>query len=114
MTAILNTDLPHGYTISLKFHVMNPGQWTHKKLPYKYTCFLLLQRFTGVYNVPVLSFFASNDWFSSKEDACKDLLKIWSQSTKQSFNINQKFDLTIPAASSVAELCFKLELFVGI
>ena len=110
MIAVINGTFPKNYRLVLKYSAAPAGSLDGCK--YKYFGFLDLERFDGAYWNTIEWLINTLDPVDTKEEAYRKLLGFWGQLERWKYPVeNNTVELIVPAASSLEELCFKLEFF---
>lgn len=117
MIAVVNGTFPKNYRLVLKYSAAqassldNSDQDSRK---YMYLGFLGLERFDGAYWNNIKWLISTLDPVDTKEEAYRKLLGFWGRLERWKYPVADRdstSELIVPAASSLEELCFKLEFF---
>jgi hypothetical protein len=110
MIAVVNGTFPKNYRLVLKYSATQASSPDSRK--YMYLGFLGLERFDGAYWNNIKWLISTLDPVDTKEEAYRKLLGFWGRLERWKYPVaNSTVELIVPAASSLEELCFKLELF---
>lgn len=110
MIAVVNGTFPKNYRLVLKYSAAQVGSPDSRK--YMYLGFLGLERFDGAYWNNIKWLISTLDPVDTKEEAYRKLLGFWGRLERWKYPVaDSTAELIVPAASSLEELCFKLEFF---
>jgi hypothetical protein len=116
MIAVVNGTFPKNYRLVLKYsaaQTSSPANSDQDSCKYMYLGFLGLERFDGVYWNNIKWLISTLDPVDTKEEAYRKLLGFWGRLERWKYLVadDSMSELIVPAASSLEELCFKLEFF---
>lgn len=115
MIAVVNSTFPKNYRLVLKYsaaQASSPDSSDQDIRKYMYLGFLGLERFDGVYWNNIKWLISALDPVDTKEEAYRKLLGFWGRLERWKYPVaDSTSELIVPAASSLEELCFKLEFF---
>jgi hypothetical protein len=111
MIAVVNGTFPKNYRLVLKYSAAQASSPDSRK--YMYLGFLGLERFDGAYWNNIKWLISTLDPVDTKEEAYRRLLGFWGRLDHWKYPVadDSMSELIVPAASSLEELCFKLEFF---